>query len=129
MNIHLTRPFLRAILTDCDHGRNVVIAVNEGETHEELRVRATSIQVKSSCRLLEVQEISFLFRKEDHFIPSPENSQNCPEGTVLIDKGGEIHPDEPAFCIEKTEVTQLDDRRFWEERKQQKPQPGDGVKS
>lgn len=37
----------------------------------------------------------------------------CPEGMVLINAGGAIHPDEPAFCISKTEVAQEADNAFW----------------
>jgi len=37
----------------------------------------------------------------------------CPAGMVLIEPKGAVHPDEPAFCIGKTEVTQEEDNRFW----------------
>jgi formylglycine-generating enzyme required for sulfatase activity len=37
----------------------------------------------------------------------------CPTGMVLITPKGAVHPDEPAFCIMKTEVPQEDDNRFW----------------
>lgn len=40
----------------------------------------------------------------------------CPEGMVLINTGGKVQPDEPAFCIERTQVTQAADRAFWAER-------------
>ena len=32
---------------------------------------------------------------------------------VLIDKGGSIHPDEPAYCISETEVAQKEVNAFW----------------
>ena len=40
----------------------------------------------------------------------------CPTGMVLINPKGAVHPDEPAFCINKTEVPQEDDNRFWATR-------------
>lgn len=40
----------------------------------------------------------------------------CPAGMVLINSGGPVHPDEPAFCVDRTEVTQAADKRFWVER-------------
>lgn len=40
----------------------------------------------------------------------------CPPGMVLIDRGGPVHPDEPAYCIMETEVTQSADRDFWAAR-------------
>lgn len=42
--------------------------------------------------------------------------QICPAGMVLIKPDGAVHPDEPAFCIGKTEVTQEADDRFWAEK-------------
>ncbi len=37
----------------------------------------------------------------------------CSEGMVLIRPNGASHPDEPAFCIGKTEVTQEQDNSYW----------------
>ncbi|GEM_PF-4200711 len=119
---------LRALVSGCSgHTRQIVIAVNEGETREHLLARAEKIKVQSSCSVLKVEEISEeippVSPAKDRFIPAPEKALKCPEDMVLIDKGGKVHPDEPAFCIGKTEVTQAEDRQFWAEKKQAKPQP------
>lgn len=42
----------------------------------------------------------------------------CPVGMVLIKSGSGPHPDEPAFCIGMTEVTQEADAAFWAKRQQ-----------
>ncbi|MBI4211885.1 MAG: SUMF1/EgtB/PvdO family nonheme iron enzyme [Deltaproteobacteria bacterium] len=40
----------------------------------------------------------------------------CPAGTVLIERGGKVHPDEPSFCLEITEVTRAAERAYWGKR-------------
>src|SRR5262245_51164156 len=42
----------------------------------------------------------------------------CPKDMVLINSGGSVHPDEPAYCISKTEVSQMEDQQFWTVRQQ-----------
>ena len=44
--------------------------------------------------------------------------RECPEGAVLIASGGKVYPDEPAFCIDVSKITQEKDNAFWIERQQ-----------
>jgi len=40
----------------------------------------------------------------------------CPTGMVIQKPEGAVHPDEPTFCMKKTEVPQENDNRFWAAR-------------